>query len=280
MGRIDIAATLASIDLPAEVWEQLDLLGEIIRVTDEQFTRLDQRHLITTMEEGLVVAIVHQQISALKGVYLLLRAELAHQAASQVRLFCEGLITLRYVTLDPGERVRRFLEYSHIEAYEATAALLLWDQAGAQEEHVRRMQAVLATLAPRYQQHRSTYQTEGKHGKRRNFHNWSGRSIAQQATECGRAYEKLYRSIYAQMSAYVHGSAWSLRHTASYSMKSYDPGGIILDAKAIVAATLVVWIRFASLADELYGSTLQRDARSIVEEARKLRDDEFTRHHA
>lgn len=272
--RIDLEATLALLEYPQITWDRLDLLGEVIAITDQQARHLDQWRPVDTADTALLVAVGHQQISSLTGIYVLIRTQLVHQAASHVRLFCEGLITLRYLTLSPHDRVPSYRDFSHIEAYNATLALLTWQKDGARQGHVREMEALLKRLTPEYERLLQKYQRVDGKGRKRKFVDWSGLSVSQRALQCGPEYETLYRSVYAQMSAYVHGSAWSLRHTASYSSKSFSQANIAVDVAAIIDATLVVWLRFGLLMDELFGSVFGKYSRDTVERVEMIRDTE------
>lgn len=270
MGRVDIGATLSAIDFPQRTWDQLDLLGEVIRVTDAEALRLDAVFHADTPYKGFLVAMVREQLSSLKAVYLLLRAELVHQAASHVRLFCEGVISLRYISLDPDVRTSRFLDYAAIEAYDAAMALMEWEARTAPSAHVARLKTTIELMHERYDSLRPLYQSPRKGGGQRNYRNWSDVSIASQAKEGGEKFERLYRLVYAQMSAYVHGSAWSLRHSHAYSQKAHHAETVYSDVAAVVTASIAVWIEFASLAKELLDGRLAESATAIVNRARSL----------
>jgi hypothetical protein len=274
VSRVDVGATLSAITFPDEIWAWLDLLGYVIRVTDDEASRQDATFSADTQYKKFLVAGVHQQISSLKAIYLLLRAEFSHQAAGQVRLYCEGLISLRFVSQSPEERAQLFWDYSYIEAYEAMNVLLEWERATAGATRVAALEAKIKELARDYARLRPRYQVTNRNGKVRNYVNWCNRSIAAQAKDCGASYERLYRLVYAQMSAYVHGSPWSLRHVAAYSQKAYDAEVVLWDVTAIVTATIAVWLEFAGFVAETLGWKLNEHSPEIVAKAKLLAERE------
>jgi len=280
--RVDIAATLNGITFSDEIWAWLDLLGDVIRVPDNEASRQDAAFTADTHYKRVLVAGVHGQISSLKAVYLLLRAEFGHQAAGQVRLCCEGLISLRFISRSPQERAQLFLDYAYIEAYEAINALLEWERTTAGATRVAALEAKLEKLASDYARVRPRYQFTDRQGKVRDYINWCNRSIADQAKDCGASYERLYRLVYAQMSAYVHGSAWSLRHLAAYSQKAYDPEVVLWDVTAIVTATIAVWLEFSAFAADTFGWKINEHAPGIIATAKLLaeREPRGTRGHS
>lgn len=270
MSRVNIESTLATITFPDEIWDWLDLLGEVLRVTEEETLRLDATFVPTGAYQNLLVASVHQQVDAIKAIYLLLRAELSHQAAGQVRLLCEGLITLRYIGHSPLDRVDLFLGYASIQAYEAAAAILELEGPTANPRHRAALDAKVASLAADYERRRPDYEFTDKKGRTRPFRSWCHLSVADQASRCGPTYERLYRLVYAQMSAYVHGSAWSLRHIHAYSGKAYNSEVVLWDITAVTMATIAIWFEFAALMGAQVDSQLPVAAPAIAERARRL----------
>ncbi|MBI3105335.1 MAG: hypothetical protein HYY95_07150 [Candidatus Rokubacteria bacterium] len=115
--RIDLAATIAGVTFPTEVWEWLDLLGDVLGRTQREAIAHDDFPADTPYKQLLVRAI-NRDISSLAAIYVLLRLEHIHQAASQVRLFCESLITLRYIASAATTRVPQFLDYADVERYQ------------------------------------------------------------------------------------------------------------------------------------------------------------------
>lgn len=119
MARVDIAATINNIGFPDEIWGWLDLLGEVISVTEHEASSREHGFVADTPYKKVLVGGVHSHLSGQKAVYFLLRSELVSQAAGQARLLCAGVIALNYIAENPQERSVSFLDYSTIEAYEA-----------------------------------------------------------------------------------------------------------------------------------------------------------------
>jgi hypothetical protein len=204
----------------------------------------------------LLVRAIQRDISSLNAIYILLRSELIHQAAAHVRLFCESLITLRYVALDLSNRVPQFLDYAEVERYKLAKSNLRWEAERAKPEHVKEMQKLVPELEREYERVKPRYLFTDRKGKQRPFSNWCNARLVKQATDCGPRIGRIYDLVYSQLSAYVHGSAWSLRRQYSYSKAHYDPRVVLNDIATVVRATLVTWEEWARLCDEQVGWSL------------------------
>lgn len=101
------------------------------------------------------------------------------------------------------------------------------------------------SISEKYEKVKNTYTFTSKKGRRRSFSNWCNKSIATQARECGSAFQRLYELVYKQTSAYIHGSAWSLRRQVSYSRAHYRPDVVLNDVATIIRTALVVWVEWA-----------------------------------
>jgi hypothetical protein len=212
MNIIDLLETIERVTFPDEVWEWLDLLGEIINLTQEEALRHDQSgdFIADTPYKTILVRVINRDINSLMSIYMLLRCEFINQAAAHVRLFCESLIILRYISLNKEARSKLFNDYLVIEQYEILNALLEWEQDHADQGTVEKCLALLKEKEPAYQKLKPLYSYTRK-GKQRPFKNWCNKRIDEQAHDRGADIERLYKLVYKQMSAYVHGSAWSLR---------------------------------------------------------------------
>src|SRR4051794_36150535 len=110
MPRVDMAATFEQVTYSTEVWRWLDLLGDVIASSQIEAAN-HEAFLADDDYKKLVVRCINRDLSTYMAVYVLLRAELIHQAAAHVRLAGEALITLNYITQDPASRVQAFLGY-------------------------------------------------------------------------------------------------------------------------------------------------------------------------
>jgi len=241
------------IDFPDEIWEWLDLFGDIVAATQSEASRQDESFIADTPYKKFLLCNINKDISTLNTIYLILRCELIHQAASHVRLFCESLITLKYVSLDPDERSDLFWGYSDIEAYRITQAILDLEKDQAEEVHVKRLAALIETLEQKYESANQTYSFVDRNGRTRPFKNWCNKDIASQASECGPAFKRLYELVYRQMSSYIHGSAWSLRRQLSCSRAHYDSDIVLNDVATIVRTALVIWVDWARFCNSELG---------------------------
>lgn len=256
MARIDILATIENVTFETEVWEWLDLLGDVIAATQQEAMLHDDDFMADTPYRQLLVRAIQRDISTLNTVYILLRWELIHQAAAHVRLFCESLITLRYIAQDITTRVPQFLDYATVERYELAQAILKWEAERANPASNDQMQAFLAQLQQEYDHVKPRYVLTDRKGRQRPFRNWCNIGVAEQARKCGTEMTRLYDIVYSQLSAYIHGSAWSLRRQISYSRKHYNPRVVLNDIATIVGITLVVWEGWARFCDEQVGWAL------------------------
>lgn len=162
-----------------------------------------------------------------------------------MRLLCESLITLKYISLKSKSRSDLFWGYADIEAYEISSSILGWESSTANPVHVKRLRAFQESLFGKYEKGKETYTFADKKGRRRSFSSWCNKSISAQARECGPVFQRLYELVYKQMSSYIHGSAWSLRRQVSYSRDHYQPDVILNDIATIIRTALVVWVEWA-----------------------------------
>src|SRR5262245_14103027 len=86
-----------------------------------------------------------------------------------------------------------------------------------------------------------------------------GKTVRQLAEETGSA--RLYATIYGQTSAYIHGSAWSLRAVGAFTHRGYDVQRALADISMIVRLTLAVWCEWAAFCDAELGWNLCATAR-------------------
>lgn len=249
---IDLAGTVESVTFPPEVWEWLDLLGyEILFVQVEATSH--EGYLADTDYKRLLVRAINRDISSVVAIYTLLRLELIHQAAGQVRLFCESVITLRYIANDIPNRLSLFLNYAHIEAFEIIKSALEAERHLATPNRLHAFERVRTELEANYRRLKPSYVFTDRWGKERPFRNWCNLPISQQATKCGKNFAHLYDIVYSELSAYVHGSQWSLRRQLAYSDKHYDPEAVLVDIATIVRKTITVWEEWARFCDEQLG---------------------------
>jgi hypothetical protein len=251
MNRIDLVETIERVTFPDEVWEWLDLFGEVIILTQEEALGHDLSgdFIADTPYKKILVSAINRDIKSLMSIYMLLRCEFINQAAAHVRLFCESLIILRYISLDKDHRPNLFNDYLLIEQYEILNAMLEWERDHADATTVDKCLALLEEKKPAYQKLKPLYCSTHKR-KQRPFRNWCNKRIDEQAHDCGKNIEKLYKLVYKQMSAYIHGSAWSLRRQLSYSAMHYNPQIVHVDIATIVRTALGVWVEWAKFVDE------------------------------
>jgi hypothetical protein len=195
MSRINLEETVKGITFTDAVWEWLDLLADVILATREEVA-LHEDILLDTPYKSLLVHATNKDLSTLDAIYVLLRFELIHQASAHVRLLCEGLITLSYISRDSAARADQFLAYGDIETYERTTALLDFESARADPRHVRNLEAFRWRITEAYKQAKPRYTFTNRNGKQRPFTNWCNKSTADQARECGNGLVRLYGVIY------------------------------------------------------------------------------------
>ncbi len=259
------------VNFPDEIWEWLDLLGEIIILTQEEAIRHDLfgDFIADTPYKIILVGAINKDIKSLMSIYMLLRCEFINQAAAHVRLFCESLIILRYISLDKDYRSKLFNNYVLIEQYEILRAMLEWEQEHADQATVGKCQALLREKEPDYQKLKPLYSYSIK-GKQRPFKNWCDKRIDEQAHDCGPDIKRLYKLVYKQMSAYVHGSAWSLRRQLSYSAIHYNPQIVHVDIATIVRTVLAVWVEWAKSVDKELQWNLLEPSSDFINQVNEL----------
>ncbi len=271
MTRINLGATAERIQFSDEIWTWMELLEDVLQVQQEAHLLADSKVFRTDTDYSRVlVAGLHNARQALHAVYLLLRFELVNQAAAQVRLLCEGLITLEYISAHPQSRAKQYWEYSYIEAFERAHALIKWEGKSAAPEHLRALTDRMNALKPDYDRLKPTFTFKDARGRVRAFNGWANKSIAQQASECGERVERLYSLVYKTMSAYVHGSGWSLRKQGAYSMKHYDAETALVDFAEIIRTTLAVWVELATFCHRQLGWDLIQHAPSFATRVQDL----------
>ncbi len=146
MPRIDLSETIKLIDFPNKIWEWLDLFGDIVAATQSEAIYQDIGFIADTPFKKILLCTINKDMSTLNTIYFLLRCELIHQASSHVRLFCESLITLKYISLDPNVRSDLFWGYSDIEAYNITSSILEWEKDKAKKVHVKKVEDLFITI--------------------------------------------------------------------------------------------------------------------------------------
>lgn len=256
MPRIDLAQTIKQVTFPDEVWEWLDLLGDAIASTQQQAMAQDESFLADTPYKKLLLCAINRDIATLTTVYILLRWEQIHQAAAHVRLLCENLITLICISEDIVTRVSLFQDFSHVESYKHVEAILKWEASGARPEYVKQLEALLLQLQEDRDRVIVNYTQTDRKVRKRERSTWCEISIAEQARQCGTGLNRIYEIVYSQLSAYIHGSAWSLRRQVSYSRKHYNSQVVLNDIATIVRTALVVWEEWAKFCDEQLGWSL------------------------
>ena len=192
---IDLTKTIEAVTFPPEIWEWLDLLGYAILFVQAEATSHD-RYFADTDYTQLLVRAINRDISSLNAIYTLLRVELIHQAAAHVRLFCEGVITLRYIADDVTTRLPQFLDYAHIEAFEIVQSVLEQERHRAKPTHVLRLEQVANELRLSIDHVKPRYTFTDRNGKQRPFRNWCNLSVDEQARRCGTNFVRLYDRSY------------------------------------------------------------------------------------
>ena len=275
MPRIDISETIKRVDFPPEVWEWLDLFGDIVGVTQREAMFREKAFVADTPFKKMLLCAINKDLSTLNTIYILLRCELIHQASSHVRLLCESLITLKYISLESGSRSALFWGYADIEAYGISSSLLKWEGTTANPKHVERVRAFHKSISAKYESMKGTYTFVDKKGHKRPFSNWCNKSMSLQAHDCGPSFQRLYELVYRQMSSYIHGTAWSLRRQVSYSRDHYEPKVILNDIAAITRTATAVWVEWAKFCMEILGWRLSDEIRGIVVELEELERKHF-----
>ena len=270
MARIDLEKTIEGVDFPPEIWAWLDLVGEMIAVTQKEALERERNFVATTPYQHLLRRFINREISSLNAIYALLRMELVYQAAAHIRLFCENVITLRYILLDPDERSKAFLDYAAVDAYKIGKAYLQWESQTAKPQHVEAMSLQQAELEKRFAEVRGRYTYEDRKRRTGEFKNWCNLTLKDQADKCGAEMQKLYALGYRQLSAYVHGSAWALRRQEAYIRIGYDQTVVMIDFANLTRILLAVWVEWLKImSEELGWQTLGR-AHGIVDRCNEL----------
>lgn len=279
MSRINLQATIDNADFAEPVWEWLDLLGEMLVITQREGLA-HEGFIADDPFKKLMVFGVNRMIGILNSIYILLRCEHIDQAAAQVRLLCEALITLRFVARDPIGFAPSFWDYYTIEAFETANAMVEIECGRSKPENIRQMESLLDELRAEYERLRPKYMyvcTRGKDkGKLRPFKNWCNKSVAGQADACGEELKRLYRLIYKQMSSYIHCSAFSLRRQAAYSRAHYDAKVVHRDMATLVRTTALVWIEMAKFLAERLGWDLMPKAVDVAANVELLDQKHFS----
>ena len=271
MTRIDIEKTIARVDFPPEIWAWLDLVGEMIAVTQEEALERERTFEATTPYQHLLRRFINREIGSLNAIYTLLRMELVYQAAAHIRLFCENVITLRYILLDPDERSKAFLDYAAIDAYKIGAAYLQWESQTANPQHAEAMRLQQADLEKRFVEVHGRYTYVARKSKKtREFKNWCNLSLKDQADKCGAEMQKLYALGYRQLSAYVHGSAWALRRQGAYIRTGYDQTVVMVDFANLTRILLALWVEWLKIMSQELGWQALERAHSIVDRCNEL----------
>jgi hypothetical protein len=192
-----------------------------------------------------------------------------------VRLLCESLITLKYISLDAESRSALFWGYADIEAYGISSSLLEWEGATAHPRHVEKVRVFHKSISEKYENAKGTYTFVDNKKRRRAFSNWCNRSMSLQAQDCGPSFQRLYELVYRQMSAYIHGTAWSLRRQVSYSRDHYDPRVILNDVASIIRTTTAVWVEWAKFCMEVLGWKLSETIPEFISRLEDLERKHF-----
>jgi hypothetical protein len=241
-------------------------VGEIIAVTQEEVLERESAFKAVTSHQHLLRRFINRDIGSLNSIYALLRMELAYQAAAHIRLFCENVITLRYILLDPEKRSKAFLDYATIDEFKIGAAYLKWESLTAKPRHVEAMSLQQAEVEKRFTELRGRYVTS----KGREFRNWCNLSLKTQAEECGANIQRLYEIGYQQLSAYVHGSAWALRRQEAYIRTTYDQTVVMIDFANLTRILLAVWTEWLTILSEELGWQALRRVPDILDRCNKL----------
>lgn len=264
--RIDVGRAIESAELTDETWAWLGLVGDAIMLVQEQAIAQDKdRTWFESYDDykAILVAVIAKDINTLKSIYVAMRCEWTHQAATLIRTLCESLITLRYIAQDKLTRPTLFLKYAVIEQYHAVVEFVRWDSAGSKPEHMAAMEALRRTLEPEYLAKVPTYTFTDRNGKERPFRNWCNKDVATMAEDTGS--DRLYRLVYGQTSSYVHGTAFSLRTVGAFTARGYDPRRALIDTSTLIRAALVVWCEWAAFCDQELGWTLGRELDDLKE---------------
>jgi hypothetical protein len=275
MLRIDICETIKQIDFPEEVWEWIDFFGDVVAKTEKEVMYQERTFLADTTFKKILLCTINKDLSALKTIYILLRCEFIHQASSYVRMLCDSLITLKYISLESESRSELFWGYADIEGYEIASSLLEWESSMGNPEHIKRLKAFQENMSEQYQKAKSSYSSIDSKGRGRPFFNWCNTNMFEQARECGPGFQRLYKLVYKQMSSYIHGTAWSLRRQVSYSRDHYQPNVILNDIAAITRTTTAVWVEWSKFCIEVLGWRLSDTIKEVASTLQEMEEKNF-----
>ena len=272
MTRIDLEKTIARVEFPPEIWAWLDLVGEMIAVTQEEALERERTFEAKTPYQHLLRRFINREIGSLDAIYALMRMELVYQAAAHIRLFCENVITLRYILLNPEERSKAFLDYAAIDGYNIATAYLEWESQTAKPQHLEAMKLQQKELEKRFAEVHGRYMYLDRKNKKRTreFKNWCNLSLKDQADKCGTEMQKLYAIGYRQLSAYVHGSAWALRRQGAYIRTGYDQTVVMIDFANLTRILLAIWVEWLKIMSQELGWQALGRAHSIVDRCNEL----------
>ena len=270
MARIDLEKTIARVEFPPEIWAWLDLVGEMIAVTQEEALEQERTFKVTTPYHQLLQRFINREIGGLNAIYVLLRIESVYQAAAHIRLFSENVITLRYILRDPDKRSKDFMDYAAIDDLKIGTAYLQWESQTAKQQHVEAMRCMQPELEKRFAEVRGRYTYVDRNGKTREFKNWCNHTLKDQADECGAEIQKLYAIGYRQLSAYVHGSAWALRRQEAYIRAGYNQTVVMIDFAHLTRILLAVWLEWLKIMSKELGWEALGRAHGIVDRCNEL----------
>ncbi len=270
MPRVDIAQTINSIDFPEQIWEWLDLLGEAAGLSQREALIHDESFFADTLFKHLLLRSVNKDLNTISAIYILLRAEFFHQAASLVRLFCESLITVSYIAQEPERRSELFFLYSDIEVYNFTKNLLKWERDKANPNYVERVQRQLKTLEEKYEKSKPKFSFVDKRNKLRLYQNWCNKNISDQARECGDNIFRLYEVAYKFLNSYIHGSAWSMDRQLDYSRKHYNPSIVHQNIAHITRVEFAIWVEWCKFCDCHLGWHISHEAVRLIDKVEEL----------
>lgn len=271
--RIDIARTIESVGLTDETWDWLNLIGYAITVTQDEARAhdADAEWFKSYSDYKLVlVNMIAKDINTLGAIFLTLRGEWTHQAATLLRTLCESLITLQYIAQDKTERSKQFLGYAAIEEYKLAESFLRWESGHSKPEHVAKMEALIEAKSPAYEAVRAMYAFKTRKGSERPFRNWCNRSVGEMANATGS--KRLYGLVYNLTSAYIHGSAWSLRAVGAFTRRGYDAGRALIDTSMLVRVTVAVWFEWAAFCEQELGWVLHPHLTTLKERLDALQE--------
>jgi len=275
VARIDLEKSIAQVEFPPEIWAWLDLVGEMLVATQEEALEQERSFKATTPYQRMLRRFINRELGTLNSIYALLRMEMMYQAAAHIRLFCENVITLRYILLDRDKRSMAFTDYAAVDAFKICSTYLQWESQTAMPQHVEAMRLQQEELEKTFLEVRGQYSFQDRKGQTRDFKNWCNHTLRDQADQCGPEIQKLYAICYRQLSAYVHGSAWALRRQEAYSRTGHDQAVVLTDFAHLTRILLAVWLEWLKiLSQELDWQTLKR-AHGIVDRCNEL--DEMTK---